>query len=138
MQPIRLINYDDPNIFFDIPWDWLEEKTIGPSLNDLESEANRGKITAYLYRVRAGEVPDVKIPIMKRLTQKELKPLWNIIRPVKLKLKYFEKYEDSFLTIDIYVKKPNPLIYRYPFNNDTDKIIYEPFDLEIVAYGSVS
>ena len=136
MQNIRLINYDNENEYFDIPWDWVEKPN--PELNDLESEANRGKLTAYLYRIRAGEVPDAKIPIIKKLSQKELYPLWKIIRPVKLKLRYFEKYENRFITIDVYVKKPNPAIFRVPYDNNTDDIIWEPFDLEIIAYGSIS
>lgn len=136
MQNIRLINYENEDIYFDIPWNWVEKPN--PELNDLEAEANRGKLTAYLYRVRAGEVPDLKIPIIKRLTQAELWPLWQIIRPVKLKLRYFEKYVNKFITIDIYVKKANPPVYKYPSDDNTDKIIYEPFDLEITSYGSIS
>lgn len=136
MQNIRLINYDNENYFFDIPWDWVEKPN--PELNDLEAEANRGKLTAYLYRVRAGEVPDMKIPILKRLSQKEAYPLWKIVRPTKLKLRYFEKFENKFMTIDVYVKKPNPAMYKVPNDNNTDNIIWEKFDLEITAYGSIS
>lgn len=136
MQNIRLINYDDDNDYFDIPWDWVEKPN--PELNDLEAETNRGKLTAYLYRVRAGEVPDMKIPILKRLTQKEAYPLWKIVRPVKLKLRYFEKFENKFMTIDVYVKKPNPAMYKVPKDNNVNNIIWEKFDLEITAYGSIS
>ena len=103
MQNIRLINYNNPNDYFDIPWEWVSLPE--PNLDDLESEANRGKLTAYLYRVRAGEVPNIKIPILKRLTQKQLKPLFKIVRPV---------------------------------HNNTDNIIYQPFDLEIASYESIS
>lgn len=136
MQNIRLINYDDPNDYFDIPWEWVSLPEL--NLNDLESEANRGKLTAYLYRVRAGEVPDIKIPILKKLSQKQLKPLFKIVRPVHLYLSYFEKYEDTFKQIEVYVKKPNPAVYKYPKDNNTDNIIYKPFDLEIVSYESIS
>lgn len=136
MQNIRLINYDNPNIYFDIPWDWVSLPE--PNLDDLESEANRGKLTAYLYRVRAGEVPNIKIPILKRLSQAQLKPLFSIVRPVHLYLKYFEKYDDAFKQIEVYVKKPNPPVYRYPKDNNTDNIIYQPFDLEIISYESIS
>lgn len=136
MQCIRLINYENENDFFDIPWDWVEKPN--PDLNDLEAEASRGKLTAYLYRVRAGEVPGMKIPIIKRLTQEEAYPLWKIVRPDKLKLRYFEKFENEFITIDVYIKKPNPAMYKVPKDNNTDKIIWDTFDLEITAYGSIS
>lgn len=136
MQNIRLISYDNPNDYFDIPWTWTSLPS--PSLDDLEAEANRGKLTAYLYRVRAGEVPSIKIPIIKRLSQKQLKPLFRIVRPVHLYLSYFEKYDDCFKQIEVYVKKPNPPYYRVPEDNNTDNIIYQPFDLEIASYESIS
>lgn len=136
MQNIRFIKYDDENTYFDIPWDWTDKPS--PILNDLESEANRGKLTAYLYRVRAGEVPEMTIPIIKRLKQSELYPLLKIIREPKLKLRYFEKYENKFVTIDVYVQKINPSYFRVPKDNNTDNIVYDTFELSVVAYGSIS
>ena len=69
MRNIRFISSNNDSDYFDIPWDWVSSKGVEPNVDDLESEANRGKLTGLLYRVRAGEVPNLKISVIKKLSQ---------------------------------------------------------------------
>ena len=80
MDKIKFISIKDPTNFFELPYEWLPAGTQGPTLNDLEQKAERGSTTAYLVRIRSGEVPAATLDICKRLTQKELYPLLKIIR----------------------------------------------------------
>lgn len=116
----------------------MPQGTQGPTLNDLEASAERGKLTAKLSRVRAGEIPAATLDIDKRLTQKDLFPLFRILRKVKFKMTYFEKYENRFLSIIVYAKKPNPKMWQVPEDNNTDNIVYDKFTIEFTAYESIS
>lgn len=138
MDKIRIINPSDTTDFFEIPWEWLPEDTYAPTLNDLENSAERGKTTAYLSRVRAGEVPAATLNIGKKLTQKELYPLFKLLKLVKINIYYFEKYLNKFVTREFYAKKPNPEIHRIPKDNNTDDIIYKEFTIEFAGYGDVN
>ena len=138
MNKIKIINPSNPNDYFEIPWEWLPEDTYAPTLNDLENSAERGKTTAYLTRVRAGEVPAATLPIGKKLSQAELYPLFRLLKMVKVNVYYFEKYLNAFVTREFYAQKPNPPIHRIPKDNSTDNIIYKEFNIEFAGYGDVN
>lgn len=137
MQKIKFETIDGSKSF-EIPWEWLPKGTQGPTLNDLESSAERGKLTAKLVRVRAGEIPAGTLDINKQLTQAEIYPLLSIIRNVELYMTYFEKYDNDFKKIKVYVKKINPPYVEVPKDNNTDNILYDKFTIEISAYESIS
>lgn len=137
MQKIKFETIDGSKSF-EIPWEWLPKGTQGPTLNDLESSAERGKLTAKLVRVRAGEIPAGTLDINKQLTQAEIYPLLSIIRNVELYMTYFEKYDNDFKKIKVYVKKINPPYVEVPMDNNTDNILYDKFTIEISAYESIS
>ena len=69
MDKIKFISIKDPTNFFELPYEWLPAGTQGPTLNDLEQKAERGSTTAYLVRIRSGEVPAATLDICKRLTR---------------------------------------------------------------------
>lgn len=138
MDKIKIINPADSTDFFEIPWEWLERGTYAPTLNDLESSAERGKMTGHLSRVRCAEVPAATLPIAKRLKQSELYPLLKLLRKVKINIYYFEKYENSYVTKEFYAKKPNPSVYEIPKDNNTDNIIYDKFTIEFSGYGDIN
>lgn len=102
MQKIKLATIDG-TLSFEIPWEWLETG-LSPSLNDLESKAERGITTGTLVRVRQAEIPSMKLKIMRALSQAEVYPLLRILRQVEFNLTYFEKYENSMKTIRVYAK----------------------------------
>lgn len=131
------ISTNDSSQNFEIPWEWIEGGGLIPILNDLEAKAERGITTGYLFRVRQAEIPSMKLKVIKALTQAELYPMLRIIREVKFKLTYFEKYENTFKTIDVYAKKPDIAIRKYPLDNNTDNILYEPFEIELTGYGGI-
>lgn len=120
-----------------MPYEWLPVGTQGPTLSDLEQKAERGSTTAYLVRVRAGEVPAATLDICVRLTQKELFPLLEIIREIKIYIYYFEKYLNKFVTREFYVQKVNPNWHFIPEDNNTDNIVYEPFTINFSGYGDI-
>lgn len=138
MDKIKIINPKDSSDFFEIPWEWLEEGTYAPSLNDLESSAERGKTTGTLNRVRCAEIPAATLPIMEYTTQKEIYPLLCLLRKVEINIRYFEKYENKFVTKRFYAQKPNPTIHRVPEDNNTDNIEYEPFTIEFAGYEDIN
>lgn len=138
MDKIKIINPSNSSDYFEIPWEWLPEDTYAPTLNDLENSAERGKTTAYLSRVRAGEVPAATLNIGKKLTQKELYPLLRLLKLVKINIYYFEKYLNKFVTREFYAQKPNPEIHRIPKDNNTDDIVYKEFTIEFAGYGDVN
>lgn len=138
MDKIKIINPNDNTDYFELPWDWLPEGTQGPTLNDLESTAERGKMTGALSRVRCAEVPAATLDIDKRLSQKELYPLLKLLKLVKINIYYFEKYLNKFVTREFYAKKPNPNWWRIPEDNNTDNIIYDKFTIEFAGYGDVN
>lgn len=138
MDKIKIINPSDSTNFFELPWEWLPQGTQGPTLNDLESSAERGKLNGYLSRVRCAEIPAATLDIDKRLTQEELWPLFQLLKLVKIKIYYFEKYLNKFVTRDFYAKKPNPKIWKIPEDNDTNNIVYDKFTIEFSGYGDVN
>lgn len=135
---MRKINFSTTNgsASFDIPWEWLETG-LAPVLNDLESKAERGITTGTLVRVRQAEIPSMKLKFLRALSQKEVYPLLRIIRETEFNLTYFEKYENAVKTIRVYAKKPDMTVRKYPVDDNTDNIIYEPFELELTAYGGI-
>lgn len=138
LDKIKFISYKNQKKYFEIPYEWLSKGTQGPTLNDLEKTAERGSTTAYLTRVRSGEVPAATLDICKRLTQKELFPLLEIIRETKIYIYYFEKYLNKFITREFYVQKINPPWHKLPLDNNTDNIEYEPFTINFSGYGDVN
>lgn len=138
MDKIKFISIKDPTNFYELPYEWLPAGTQGPTLNDLEQKAERGSMTAYLVRIRSGEVPAATLDICKRLTQKELYPLLKIIRETKINIYYFEKYLNKFITREFYVQKVNPPWHKLPEDNNTDNIEYEPFTINFSGYGDVN
>jgi len=138
MDKIRIINPNNASQYFDIPWEWLPQGVQGPTLNDLESTAERGKKTGYLSRVRCAEIPAATLDIDKRLSQGELYPLFQLLKMTKIQIYYFEKYLNRFVTRDFYVQKPNPSIWLIPEDNNTNNIIYDKFTIEFAGYGDVN
>lgn len=138
MDKIKIINPNDSTEYFELPWEWLPQGTQGPTLNDLESSAERGKLNGYLSRVRCAEIPAATLDIDKRLTQEELWPLFKLLKLVKIKIYYFEKYLNKFVTRDFYAKKPNPKMWEVPETNKTDDIVYDKFTIEFSGYGDVN
>ena len=136
MNKIKVTTTDGTQSF-EIPFDWIESTGVTPVLNDLEAKAERGITTGYLFRVRQAEIPSMKLKINKSLTQAQVYPLLSIIRQTKFKLYYFEKYENAFKTIDVYCKKPDMAVKEYPTDNNTDNIVYEPFEIQFTAYGGI-
>ncbi len=138
MDKIKIININNSNDYFEIPYEWLKRGTQGPYLNDLEASAERGKMTGSLSRVRCAEIPAATLDIDESLTQKELYPLFRLLRMVAINIYYFEKYENKFITRKFYAKKPNPSWKEIPENNNTDNIEYEPFTIEFSGYEDVN
>lgn len=131
------ISTTDGTRHFDIPYDWLESGSLTPQVNDLEATAERSVTNGTLYRVRQAEIPQFKLKIAKSLTQAQIFPLLQIIREQKFKLTYFEKYLNGFKTIDVYCSKPEINVREYPADDQTDKILYEPFELNLIGYGGL-
>ena len=138
MNKIKIINPNDTTEYFEIPWEWLPQGTQSPTLNDLESSAERGKLNGYISRVRCAELPAATLDIDKRLAQKDLYPLFKLLKLVKIKIYYFEKYLNKFVTRDFYAKKPNPKMWKVPETNKTDDIVYDKFTIEFSGYGDVN
>lgn len=138
MDKIRFSDPDGKIQPFDIPWEWIASGTYGPTLNDLETKAERGINTGYLSRTRAAEIPAAILPINKKLTQKELWPLWQLLKLEKINVYYFEKYLNKFVTREFYPKKANPPYIEVPEDNNTDNILYDKFDIEFTGYGDVN
>ncbi len=138
MDKIKIIDVDDNSKYFELPWEWLPRGTQGPTLNDLEASAERGKLTGRLARVRCAEVPAASLDIDQRLTQGTLWPLLQILKKPKVKIYYFEKYLNRFITREFYGPKPNPKYWKIPEDNNTDNIIYDKFTIEFAGYGDVN
>lgn len=138
MDKIKIINTQNSSDYFEIPWEWLPEGTYAPTLNDLESSAERGKKTGKLARVRCAEIPSATLEIGKKLYQKDLYPLLRLLRQVEINIYYFEKYENKFITKKFYAKKPNPSIYRIPEDNNVNNILYQPFTIEFSGYEDIN
>ncbi|HAB66600.1 MAG TPA: hypothetical protein DCE23_04450 [Firmicutes bacterium] len=88
-------------------------------------------------RVRCAELPAATLDIIEKLSQKEIFPLLEIIREVAFNMRYFEKYENTFVTKKFYAKKVNPSMYRIPKDNNTDNIIYDEFTIEFTGYEDI-
>ncbi len=138
MDKIKIININNPNDSFEIPWDWLPEGVQGPTLNDLESTAERGKKTGALTRVRCAEIPAATLDIDKCLTQGTLFPLFRLLRATAIYIYYFEKYENTFVTKKFYAQKPNPSVKKIPSDNNTDNILYDKFTIEFSGYEDIN
>lgn len=123
---------------FEIPWEWITQDGDDPNLEDLEASANRGKLTGYLYRKRMAEVPHYKLKILKHLKQSEVFPFLRIIRKQEIKMTYFEKYENDFVKTSFYVPKPSMPRHYVPKDNNTDNIVYAPFEVEFIGFGDVN
>ena len=76
--------------------------------------------------------------IDKRLTQKELFPLFKLLRNVEINIYYFEKYANKFITRKFYAQKPNPSYWELPEDNNTDNIVYDKFKIEFAGYEDVA
>ena len=137
MDKIKIINTEDSTDYFEIPWEWLPRGIQGPTLNDLESKADRGNLTGKLVRVRCAEIPAAVLDIDERLSQKELYPLLRLLRKTEINIYYFEKYLNKFITMKFYAKKPNPSIWKVPEDNNTDNIIYDKFTIEFAGYEGI-
>ena len=138
MKKIKIMDPSGKIPSFEIPWEWLPKGVQGPTLNDLEATAERGKKTGKLNRVRCAEVPAANLEIIKALTQEELFPLFRLLRLVAIDIYYFEKYENAFVTKRFYAQKPNPAIKEIPEDNNTDNILYEPFTIDFVGYEDIN
>ena len=103
----------------------------------MEASANRSAKKARLSRVRAGEVPAATLDIDKRLSQKELFPLLQLLRLVKIEITYFEKYANKYITAYFYANKPNPPYWKVPENESTDDIIYDKFTIDFAGYEGI-
>lgn len=137
MNKIKIIDASNTTQYFEIPWEWISLEGLSPNLNDLESSAERGVTTGYLYRSRLAEIPEYTLKIVKSLKQSELYPLLKIIRKVKVNLYYFDAYNNDYVTREFYVPKPKITQKKLPKDNNTDNIIYSPFDLTFKGYGGV-
>jgi len=132
------MNVNNSNDYFDIPWEWLPSGVQGPMLNDLESKADRGKKTGALNRVRCAEIPAASLKIIRPLTQGTLYPLFRLLRMVAINIRYFDKYENAFVTKKFYAQKPNPTIRQVPQDNNTDNILYDPFTIDFAGYEDIN
>lgn len=137
MNKIKIINAANTSEYFEIPWEWITADGLEPNLNDLETKAERGVTTGYLYRERMCEIPEYTIKILKKLKQSEIYPLLNVIRKVKVNVDYFDPYENGYVTREFYIPKPKLTIHKIPKNNDIQNIIYRPFDITLKGYGGV-
>lgn len=138
MNKIKITDPRGAIASFEVPWEWIPKDTYGPELNDLESKAERGINSGYLSRSRAAEIPAATLQINKELTQKELWPLWQLLKLEKINIYYFEKYLNKFVTREFYAKKPNPKVVSIPDDNNTDEIIYSSFEIQFTGYGDVN
>ena len=136
MEKIRISNEENTK-HFDIPWNWITKNGLEPALEDLEASSNRGITTGFLYKARMAEIPEYRIEILKSLTQKELHPLLEIIRQVKMNVRYFCNYENEIVTREFYAIKPNISVKQMPVDGNTDNIIYNPFEINLKGYGGV-
>jgi len=138
LDKIKVINTQDSSDYFEIPYEWLPQGTQGPTLNDLEASAERGKKTGKLNRVRCAEIPAATLDIDKRLTQGQLYPLLRLLRKVEIYIRYFEKYENAFVTKKFYAQKPNPPYWEIPEDNNTNNIVYDKFTIDFAGYEDIN
>ncbi len=138
LDKIKVINTQDSSDYFEIPYEWLPRGTQGPTLNDLEASAERGKKTGKLNRVRCAEIPAATLDIDKRLTQGQLYPLLRLLRKVEIYIRYFEKYENTFVTKKFYAQKPNPPYWEIPEDNNTNNIVYDKFTIDFAGYEDIN
>lgn len=122
---------------FEIPWEWVSKDGIKPKVNDTEAQAERGTMSGYLYRKRQAEIPEQSLSFTKSLYRYQIKDLLKLIREEKLLVTYFEDYVDEFITDEFYIPKPDLTRRELPADNNTDNILYAPFDLTFIAYGGL-
>ena len=137
MDKIRFSTIDGTKSF-EIPWEWVEKSGLKPKTNDIESNAKRGFLNAYLYRKRQAQIPDHTLKFVKSLYRFEIKTLLDIIKQEEINVYYFDHWADKFLTTKFYVPKPDLTVEKIPYNNDTSNILYAPFSIEFISYGDVS
>lgn len=130
MDKIKIININDETDYFEIPWEWLLIDSFEPVMEDIESSSERGITTGLLNRVVTASVPSLNLSINKKLTQEEIKDLLKLINMKEVYVRYFEKYENTFVTNKFYVDKPSLIIYEIPEDNNTNNIIYNEFTLK--------
>ncbi|MCI8575636.1 MAG: hypothetical protein HFI09_04115 [Bacilli bacterium] len=128
----------DGKLSFKLPWEWIEKDGIKPKTNDLEATAKRGKLNGRLYRKRQAQIPDHSLKFVQSLYRYQIKPLLNIIKQEQIKVFYFDDWADKFVETDFYVPKPDLVRREIPEDNNTDNILYAPFEMEFVSYGDVS
>lgn len=119
---------------FAIPNEWISKSGYSSFLNDLDSDKTDRGALGNLFRFRLAEVPEIKLRIIKELTRDEFLLLADAIRPVKVSITYYNPYKKSnngMTTEAFYIPKPKPNI------KTINPIIYEPFDLELVAFNGV-
>lgn len=89
-------------------------------------------------RIRCAEIPAANLEIIEPLTQRELFPLFKLLRLVEIYIYYFEKYENKFVTKRFYAQKPNPPYREIPLDDNTDNIVYEPFSIDFAGYEDIN
>lgn len=130
MDKIKIMNVNDETDYFLIPWEWLLIDSFEPVMEDIESSSERGITTGLLNRVVTASVPSLNLSINKKLTQYEIKDLLRLINMKEVNVRYFEKYENTFVTNKFYVEKPSLIIYEIPEDNNTNNILYNEFTLK--------
>jgi len=93
--------------------------------------------SACILAMQNGEIQAATLDIIERLSQAQLYPLLKIIRKPAVYIRYFEKYENKFITKKFYVEKVNPPYYKIPEDNNTDNIIYDKFTINFSGYEDV-
>lgn len=137
MERIKFASVDG-TLSFDFPWEWCETKNLKPRKNDLEATAKRGKLNGTLYRKRQAQIPGFILPISTNVYRYEVKALLKIIKQEKYKATYFNHWTDEFVTSEFYTPPMDLPIKELPENNNTDNILYAPFDIEMIGYSDVS
>ena len=119
---------------FKVPNEWINKSGYSAFLNDLDSDKTDRGALGNLFRYRLAEVPEGKIKISKELTREEFLQLAEAIRPVKVNVTYYNPYKRSdngMVTEEFYILKPKISIKKI------NPIIYDSFDLELVAFNGV-
>ena len=133
MAMILLMNIENENDFVLIPWEWLSIDSFEIIKEDIESSSERGITTGLLARVVTTSIPTINLNVIKKLSQGELKELLRFINMKEVKVRYFEKYRNSYVVNNFYIEKPSLIMYEIPEDNNTDNIIYNEFSLKLVG-----
>ena len=133
MDKIKIMNIENENDFVLIPWEWLSIDSFEIIKEDIESSSERGITTGLLARVVTTSIPTINLNVIKKLSQGELKELLRFINMKEVKVRYFEKYRNSYVVNNFYIEKPSLIMYEIPEDNNTDNIIYNEFSLKLVG-----